>query len=83
MALDIILKVELAHVLVGLVVATVQTSAAGGHPNTEHLDGALGMARSTALACGVRWQTVIGDARAVLDGDGLPGLLDQTRQLGA
>ena len=29
MSLDILLKEELSHVLVGLVVATVQTSAAG------------------------------------------------------
>ena len=82
MALDVILKEELTHVLIGLVVATVQTSAAGGHPNRENLDGALGMARSTALAVGLGWPSIVEGARQALGGD-LAELLDQTRQLGA
>ena len=80
MALDILLKEELTHVLVGLVVATVQTSVAGGHPNREHLDGALGMARSTALACGLGWPGIVENARQALGGD-LAELLDARRAL--
>ena len=51
-----------------------------GHTNREYLDGALSMARCTALSCGLRWQAVLQDARAELGGD-VGALLDQTRQL--
>ena len=80
MPLDIIFKAELADVLMGLVVATVQTSAANGHVNQEHLEGALSMARCTALAFGVSWSVVLKRARAELGAD-VGALLDQVRQV--
>ena len=79
---DVIRKEDLARVLVSLIVTAVQTSAAGDHPNREHINGALGIARSTALACGLAWPGIVEGARVALGND-VAGLLDQTRQLGA
>ena len=75
--LDVFFREDIAHVLTGLVVLAVATHVANGSGNTEHLDGALTMARGLARTFGLRWPTVVGDVPESL-GSGYAGLLDRS-----
>jgi len=76
MALDVYCREDIQNVLTGLVVVAIETHISNGSGNMEHLDGALMMARSVALAFGMPWPTVTSEARAAL-GTGYADLLDQ------
>ena len=80
MALQVCFREDIAHVLSGLVLATIETHLANGSSNAEHLDGALAMARGLAMAFGVRWPSVLGQVRGALGGD-VSGLLDEAAVL--
>ena len=75
MALDVYFREDLANVLAGLLVATIETHAANDRRNPDYLQGAVTMARGLALGFGLRWADVVADVRGEL-GSGCAGLLD-------
>jgi len=60
-------RTDLQHVLVGLVVMTVETHAANESTNLDHARGALSMARGVALSTGIAWPEVLISVRTALD----------------
>ena len=68
---------DLTDILAGLVAVTVQIYLAGGSSSTDHLNGAMTMARSIALASGLQWPSVMSGVADALGPD-VPGLLDGT-----
>jgi len=67
MSLDMYVKEDVARVLAGLVVVTIETCAANGASNTDHLEGAMTMARGVAFSFGLPWIELIAEVRRTLD----------------
>ena len=75
MALDVYFVRDIRNALTAALIMAVETAVASGQPNTDHLGGAVTMARAMAANFGSPWAFVVSDARLSL-GDGLGGLLD-------
>jgi len=74
MGISIYLRDDVQAMLVGLVVATVESALASKSPNWERLVGQLAGYRAVAHCVQVRWGDVLAESRAGL-GTGVWGVL--------